>query len=116
MLASLDQLVPVLATEDIEFIETPERVDARTYRGHEGVKEAFRRFYEQWGSHAVEPLKLEDHGDQVFAAIREKATGKGSGAPVTNVVYTVYDFRDSRICRYFESYDEAIARAELRAG
>ena len=35
MLAMLDEVVPVLFSEDVEFIETPERVDARTFHGHE---------------------------------------------------------------------------------
>src|SRR3954453_4367692 len=86
VLASLDDLVPALCTEDIEFVETPERVDARTYRGHEGVKDAFRRFYEQWESHAAELIEIEDHGDRVFAAVGEQAKGKGSGVPVTNIL------------------------------
>src|SRR5947208_3048614 len=88
VLASLDELVPALCTEDVEFVETPERVDARTYHGHEGVKEAFRRFYEQWESHTGELIEIEGHGDRVFASVRELAKGKGSGAPVTNVLYT----------------------------
>ena len=115
VLASLDELVPALCTEDIEFVETPERVDARTYHGHEGVKEAFCRFYEQWESHTAELIEIEDHGDRVFAEVGEQAKGKGSGAPVTNVLYTVYEFRGDKICRYFESYDEALARRELAA-
>jgi ketosteroid isomerase-like protein len=113
VLAALDELVPALCTEDIEFIETPERVDARTYRGHDGVKEAFRRFYDQWESHTGELIKIEDHGDQVFAAVGERAKGKGSGVPVTNVLYTVFGFREGKVCRYFESYDENLARGEL---
>jgi hypothetical protein len=45
ILATLDDWVPVLYTEDVAFSETPTRVDARTLHGHEGVKEAFTRFY-----------------------------------------------------------------------
>ena len=113
ILASLDEIVPATCTEDIEFVEMPERVDSRTYYGHEGVKQAFRRFYEQWDSHSVELLDIEDHDEQVFLNVREHAVGKGSGVPLSKILYIVYDFRGDKICRYFESYDEAVARSEL---
>ena len=114
ILGALDELVPATCTEDIEFIEMPDRVDSRTYRGHEEVKQAFRRFYEQWQQHSVELVDAEDHGDQVFVTLREHATGKGSGIELSQLLYIVNDFRDGKVCRYFESYDEATARAELR--
>lgn len=113
LLASLDELVPATCTEDIEFVEMPDRVDSKTHHGHEGVKEAFRRFYEQWESHSVELLDIEDHGDQVFAIVRERAVGKASGVALSKDLYIVWDFRGTKICRYFESYDEGVARAAL---
>jgi ketosteroid isomerase-like protein len=114
ILASLDELVPLSCTEDIEFVEMPERVDSRIYHGHEEVKQAFRRFYEQWESHSAELVDVEDHGDQVLVTLREHAVGKGSGVELTKLLYVVNDFRDGKVCRYFESYDESVARAELR--
>jgi ketosteroid isomerase-like protein len=113
ILASLDELVPAIYTEDVEFIEMPDRVDSRTHHGHEGVNEAFQRFYEQWESHSAELIDVEDHGDQVFVSVREQAVGKRSGVALSKVLYVVCDFRGDKVCRYFESYDEAAARAAL---
>jgi ketosteroid isomerase-like protein len=113
IMGTLDEFVPAIFTEDVEFIETPERVDSRTYRGHSGVIEAFRRFFEQWDAYSGELVDLEDHDDKVFVAVREDAHGKGSGVPVSAVNYIVVEFRGEKICRYFESYDEAVTRREL---
>ena len=113
ILATLDEWVPILYTEDVAFTETPTRIDSRTLRGHEGVKEAFTRFFEQWDTYSAELIDAEDHGERAFVVVVERATGKGSGAPVENTNYVVLDFRDGRICRYQEFYDEATARAAL---
>jgi ketosteroid isomerase-like protein len=113
MLAALPEAIPQVCDSDVEFVETPERVDARTYRGHDGVLQAFERWLEQWDKYSVELQELEDHGNQVFAAVRESGEGAGSGAPVEKTLYMVFTFREGKIARYFEAYDEATARAEL---
>jgi ketosteroid isomerase-like protein len=113
ILASLDEWIPVVYTEDVAFTETPTRVDARTLHGHDGVKEAFTRFYEQWETYSAELIDAEDHGERAFVVMTERATGKGSGVPVENTLYVVLDFREDRICRYQEFYDEAAARRVL---
>jgi ketosteroid isomerase-like protein len=115
ILATLDDWVPVVYTEDVAFSETPTRIDARTVHGHEGVKEAFTRFYEQWDTYSAKLVDVEDHGERAFVVMAERATGKGSRAPVESTLYVVLDFRDGRICRYQEFYDEMAARAALTA-
>ena len=57
------------------------------------MKEAFIRYLDQWDEHAAEVTRVEDHGAQVFAVGRERASGRGSGAPVEGTVYMVFDFR-----------------------
>jgi ketosteroid isomerase-like protein len=113
MLAALPEAIPGLCHPDVEFIETPERVDARTYRGHEGVRRAFERWLEQWDEYSAELRDVEDHGDQVFATVRESAEGIGSGAIVEKTLYMVFTFRDGKLARYVEAYDEATARADV---
>jgi hypothetical protein len=45
-MGTLEEFVPAIFTEDVEFVETPERVDSRTYpgacRGHRGVQTILR--------------------------------------------------------------------------
>ena len=48
ILKGLPQLVPVLFLADAEWVEAPERVDAKTHRGHDGIRESFERWLDQW--------------------------------------------------------------------
>ncbi len=120
--------MPAIFTEDVEFIEMPERVDARTFHGHEGVKEAYTRYLDQWDAYSAEVIEVEDHGDQVFAVGLERASGRGSAAPVEDRVHMVFDFRGDKVCRYREFHDrdaalralgpipETVEELRLRAG
>ena len=113
ILAALEEGVPAIFTEDVEFIEMPERVDARTFHGHEGVKEAYTRYLDQWDAYSAEVIEVEDHGDQVFAVGLERASGRGSAAPVEDSVHMVFDFRGDKVCRYREFHDRDAALRAL---
>jgi ketosteroid isomerase-like protein len=113
MVAALPDAIPALFTDDVVFVETPERVDARTYRGHDGVRHAFERWLEQWQDYRVQLLGAEDHGEQVLAVVREHGEGAGSGAPVESTLYVVVNFHDGKVSRYEETYEESRARGPL---
>ena len=74
---------------------------------------SFEHWLAQWGEYRIEAERFEDHGDQVFVAAREYAQGKGSGAATEATIYAVLTFRDSKVIRYREFYDEAAARASI---
>jgi ketosteroid isomerase-like protein len=40
LLAALPELIPEFADPEIEWIESTNRIDRRTYRGYEGAREA----------------------------------------------------------------------------
>ncbi len=113
MLAALPEAIPALFHPDAEWIEAPERVDSRTYRGHHGIRESFERWLEQWGAYRVEAEGYEDHGDHVLVVTHEYGEGHGSGASTDATLYAVFTFRDGKVSRYREFYDEATARASL---
>jgi ketosteroid isomerase-like protein len=113
MLAALPEAIPALFHPDAEWIEAPERVDSRTYRGHNGIRESFERWLEQWGAYRVEAERYEDHGDHVLVVNHEYGEGQGSGASTDATLYAVFTFRDGKVSRYREFYDEATARASL---
>jgi ketosteroid isomerase-like protein len=113
ILKALPELIPVLFHEDAEWVEAPDRVDAKTYRGHDGIRESFERWLDQWEDYSIEPLKFEDHDDGVFVVVRESGRGYGSGASTEATVYSVFTFRDGKIDQYHEFYDEAAARVAL---
>jgi ketosteroid isomerase-like protein len=115
LLPALPQMIEEACDPEIEFVETPERVDAKTYHGHAGALEAFTQWLDQWEEYSTELESAEDHGDQVFCVMREHGRGAGSGASADAVLYLVFSFRDGKIHRYQEFYDEAAARAALES-
>lgn len=109
---ALPALVAEICDPEIEFVETPERVDARTYHGHEGVLEAWNRWLDQWEEYDWEAEGFEDHGDEVFVVASERGKGR-SGATVGARLYLIFTLREGKIARYQEFYDETTARAAL---
>jgi ketosteroid isomerase-like protein len=113
---ALREMLPAAIAEtcdpEIEFVETPERVDAQTFHGHEGALEAFNRWLDQWDEYNAEVESFEDHGGDVFVVAREQGRGR-SGATVQARLYLIFTIRDGKILRYREFYDEDAARAAL---
>jgi ketosteroid isomerase-like protein len=113
LLAILPEAVPQAFTEDAVWEEDPGRADRQVCHGHDGILASFKRWLEQWEDYGFEVTGLEDHGDRVFATMTERARGESSGADVSATNHLVLTFRDGRISRYQEFYDEAAARAVL---
>ncbi len=113
LLAALPAAIAAVFDPDAEWIEAPERVDAKTYRGHDGIRRSFEQWLAHWGEYRLEAERFEDHGDQVFVVAREYAEGQGSGASTEATIYAVLTFRDSKVIRYREFYDEGAARATI---
>jgi ketosteroid isomerase-like protein len=109
LLAALPELVQHACDPEIAWIEDPSRADARTYRGHEGVIESWQRWLENFDDYGGELEEVRDCGDRVLATVREEARGRASGATVSARNYIVMTFRDGKILRYQEFYDEAAA-------
>jgi ketosteroid isomerase-like protein len=109
LLAALPQFVEYACDPEIEWIEDPSRADARTYRGHEGVIESFRQWLENFDEWGAELEEVRDCGDRVLATMREEGRGRASGATVSGRNYYVMTFRDGKILRYQEFYDQGMA-------
>jgi len=113
---AIREMLPAVIAEicdpEIEFVETPERVDAQTFHGHEGVLEAWNRWIDQWDEYDAEAESFEDHGDDVFVVAREQGRGR-SGATAEARLYLIFTIRDGKVLRYREFYDEDAARAAL---
>ena len=109
LLAALPALIEQACDPDIEWVEDPRRIDARTYRGHRGVLESWTRWHENFAQYRGELEEVRDCGDRVLAVAREEASGTASGAPVTARLYQVLTFRDGKVLRYQEFYDEQAA-------
>jgi ketosteroid isomerase-like protein len=113
---AIREMLPAVIAEicdpEIEFVETPERVDAQTFHGHEGVLEAWNRWIDQWDEYDAEAESFEDHGDDVFVVAREQGRGR-SGVTAEARLYLIFTIRDGKVLRYREFYDEDAARAAL---
>jgi uncharacterized protein len=113
ILKALPDVIPALFHPDAEWIEAPERVDSTSYRGHDGIRDSFERWLEHWDDYRFDVERFEDHDDQVLVVARESGKGHGSGASTEATIFTVFSFRDGKVARYQEFYDEAAARAVL---
>ena len=109
MLAALPALVEHACDPEIEWIEDPSRADARTYRGHDGVLESWRQWLENFDEYASELEEIRDCGDKVLVTLREEGRGKASGATVSARNYILMTFRDGKVLRYQEFYDQGMA-------
>jgi ketosteroid isomerase-like protein len=109
LLAALPEFVEQTCDPEIEWSEDPQRADARIYRGHEGVRESFEQWLDQWEEYAFEVERIVDCGEAVLAVTHEHGRGTTSGASVSARNFMVLTFRDGKLLRYQEFYDEADA-------
>jgi len=67
------------------------------YRGHDGVREAFRDLRTAFSSMSFTPEELVGVGDRVLATVRERYTGRGSGVAVDRLHYAVWTLRNGEV-------------------
>ena len=89
--------------------------EARVFRGHEGVREAFRDLYGALEWIKPEVLEVRDLGDQIVALGRLSIRGKGSGAEAESPAGWIVEFKDGKAIRVSEYLDpqEALEAAGL---
>jgi ketosteroid isomerase-like protein len=109
LLAALPELIAQACDPDIEWIEDPSRADRQVYRGHEGVRQSWERWLEDWDEYQGEVERLIDCGDDVLVIARERGRGMASGASVSSRSYLLFTIRAGKIARYREFYDEQAA-------
>jgi len=109
LLAALPELIAQTCDPEIEWVEDPQRADRRIYHGHEGVRESWERWLENFDEYGGEVERMVDCGDKVLVVAREAGRGRASGATISQLIYTVFSFRDGKIARYEEFYDEGAA-------
>jgi ketosteroid isomerase-like protein len=114
LLAALPLLIPEVCDPEIEWVEDPTRADGQTYRGHQGVRDSFTRWLENFEQYRVEVEKITDLGDRALVQAVEHGRGSASAADVSARIFVVVTFRDGKILRYQEFYDEAKALEAVR--
>ena len=106
MLAALPDVIEQMCDPEIEWVEDPQRADGRVYRGHEGVRESWERWLENFDEYGFEIERISDHGDRVLVVAVEHGRGSASAAEVSAHIYLVFTFRAGKVLRYQEFYEE----------
>ena len=116
LLDALPEFLAQACDPEIEWVEDPRRADRRVYRGYEGVRESFERWFENFEEYGFEVERMVDCGDKVLVYVREEGRGSLSGATISQRNYTVPTFRDGKVVRYEEPNEEqdALEAAGLR--
>jgi ketosteroid isomerase-like protein len=83
----------------ISAILVPVTGEATVYRGHNGVPEMFRDFYEVFAEIQVKLSDIRDLGDRVVAIGRIRTRGKESGAETESPWAYVAEFKDGKAIR-----------------
>lgn len=116
LLDALPELIAQTCDPEIEWVEDPRRADRRIYRGHEGVRESWERWLENFEEYGFEVERMVDCGDKVLVYAREEGRASLSGGTISQRNHIVYTFRDGKVARYEEFYEEgdALKAAGLR--
>jgi ketosteroid isomerase-like protein len=110
LLGNLLEIIVQACDPEIEWVEDPQRADGRVHRGHEGVKASFEEWLTGFEEYEFELEEVIDCGDDVLALGTEHGRGAASGAAVSSRNHAVLTFRDGKLLRYREFYDERAAR------
>jgi ketosteroid isomerase-like protein len=73
--------------------------DGKVYRGHDGVREAFRIWIGTWEDYRLELDELIDVGDDVIAVVSEFGRGKASGLELNRQTAGVWTLRNGKAIR-----------------
>jgi uncharacterized protein len=93
-------------------IHDPERT-GRSFRGHDGLRDFWAEWLENWDTYRVEPRELIEEGDEVLVAGTQSGRGSLSGADITQDIFLVYRMRDGKAVEMRAYTDRAPARESM---
>ena len=84
-------------------------------RGHDEVRELFRRFLGMWDELHFEPHRFIEGGDHVVVSLTVRTRGRASGVPATIETAHVFTLRDGLLASHvqYPNLDEALEAAGL---
>ncbi len=107
-----------LFAEDIEIHSGPAAGNPGDFRGHDGYAEWLGEWLEAWEGFDIEPVRVEAVGKRhVVAETHQTARGRGSGVPVEQWMFYVFDVRDDgRVAamHLYGSWERAVEVARSR--
>jgi uncharacterized protein len=98
---------------DVVIRDRPESPDPRTYRGHDGVRQAIASSDESFAEFELHPEEFIAAGDYVVVVLRMKGTGRGSGVTVEERIAHQWKVRDGKVValQVYSDPDEAVRDA-----
>jgi ketosteroid isomerase-like protein len=104
--------------DDIEIHSEPAAGNAGDFRGHDGYAVWLGEWLEAWNDFDLTPVRMEAVGEHhVVAETHQTARGRGSGVPVEQQMFYVFDLReDGRVAamHLYVSWERAMAVARER--
>lgn len=94
---------------DVEIVQPAEVPDSKTYRGHQGMRDAFADWPAQWDEFRVELLEtIEMDDERVLSLSRHHMRARG--LEMDTEVANVLTFRDGKLLRWemFFGRDQAL--------
>jgi ketosteroid isomerase-like protein len=82
---------------EVELCEWPTAPGARTYHGHEGVRQAVDTWFESWEWMRSDIDEVFEVDDKVVVTLQQRAKGKGSEVEVEIRSFNVFTVRDSKV-------------------
>jgi uncharacterized protein len=100
---------------EIEWHQSSAFPDARTFQGHEGVREFFEQIFEIFDESDFIPEEIIDLGDRIVVVHRFVGRGQGSRVPVEVREASLWTLRQGKAIRQeaFASKAEALEAAGL---
>lgn len=97
----------------IDASRMPNPDAAGVFRGHDGVREFWRRFLAAWEDWEFRPEDVVEHGERVVLTMYMRGVGKSSGIEVENRHAQVWAFEGDRVVRCDFYPDRAAASDAL---
>jgi ketosteroid isomerase-like protein len=107
--------VLALYDESVELDNSRLMVGGGVYRGHDGLRRAFREWHEAWEHVEYDYDELIDAGEHVISLVTRHGQGRASGIAVEMPLALVWIIRDGKVVRVVWYQTRADALEAVRA-
>jgi ketosteroid isomerase-like protein len=89
-------------------VHDPERT-GRTFRGHDGLRQFWAEWLENWEEYRVGPKEFVEGGDAILVVGEQTGRGRSSGIDLREEIFLVYRFRAGKVIEFGLFTDRAPA-------